>query len=87
MTEKDLFRLVVKMALLAEFAVLLEREFFLYLLLVALSVMRDATTLRALHLGHVFLNLAHKNNINVIGSVRASLYGKRANSSTLSYKI
>lgn len=48
--------------LLAEFAVLLERKFLLDLLLVALGVVRDAATFRALQLGHVVLDLAHKEN-------------------------
>lgn len=60
--------------LLAEFAVFLERKFFLYLLLVALGVMSDPTACGALHFGHVFLNLAHKNKINMIQRVRALLY-------------
>lgn len=57
---KGLLRLIVKVALLAEFAVLLERQFFLHFLLVALGVVRDAPTNRALQFSHVFLDLAHK---------------------------
>lgn len=59
-SEKALLRLIVKIALLAELAVLLEREFLFHLLLVALGVVRDATTDRALQFGHVFLDLSHK---------------------------
>ena len=65
----------MKIALLAEFAVLLKREFLLHFLLVALGVVRDATTNRALQFGHVFLDLSHKNKINTIERVRGLLYG------------
>lgn len=60
--------------LLAEFAVFLEGKLFLYLLLVALGVMGDPTACGTLHFGHVFLDLAHKNKINMIQRVRALLY-------------
>ena len=73
----------MKCILLAKFAVLLEGKLFLNFLLIALSVMRNTTTLRALHLGHVFLNLAHKNKINMIQRVRALLYVNFSFSSTL----
>lgn len=59
--QTGLLRLVVEVALLAEFAVLLERKLFLHFLLVALGVMRDTATHRALEFGHVFLDLAHNN--------------------------
>ncbi len=58
---KGLLRLIVKIALLAEFAVLLERKLLFHFLLVALGVVRDTATNRALQFGHVFLNLAHSN--------------------------
>lgn len=48
------------MALLTKFAVLLERKLLLYFLLVALGVVRNTTTNRALKFGHVVFNLAHK---------------------------
>lgn len=47
--------------LAAEFTELLERQFFFHFLLVALGMMCDTTTHRTLHLGHVFLDLAHMN--------------------------
>ncbi len=60
--------------LLTKFAVFFERKLLLDLLLVALGVMGDPTAYGTLQFGHVFLNLAHKNKINMIQRVRALLY-------------
>ncbi len=73
----------MKRILLAEFTVLLERQFLLHLLLITLGIVRNTATLGALHLGHVFLNLAHKNKINMIQRVRTPLYVNFSFSSTL----
>lgn len=47
--------------LAAELAELGERELLLHFLLVALRIVRDAATHRALQLRHIVLDLAHSN--------------------------